>query len=89
MIFSFWKKQSINALLSSDLFNEKSFYKQFLKDLSNCKEEIIIESPYITSGRMSKLMPIFQALLEKGIQIHIFTRDPSEHEENIRYQATK
>ncbi len=88
MILSFWKKKTVDPIVTSELFNERSFYKNFLKDLKYCKEEVIIESPYITSNRMEHLIPIFQALLEKGIKIHIITRDPSEHEENIRYQAT-
>lgn len=37
---------------------------------------------------MEKLIPIFQRLLNKGIKIQIITRDPSEHDEVIRYQAT-
>lgn len=36
---------------------------------------------------MAQLIPIFQELLKK-IRIHIVTRDPAEHNELIRYQAT-
>ncbi len=71
------------------LFNEKTFYKQFLKDLESCSSEVIIESPYITSARMETFDQVFQRLLHNNIRIHIVTREPSEHEtELFRYQAT-
>lgn len=88
MIFSLFKRNNSTELVSSRLCNEKDFYTYFLKDLTNCKEEVIIESPYITSSRMAHLIPIFQALLKKRIKIRIITRDPVEHDEMIRYQAT-
>jgi len=73
----------------SELFNEKTFYKQFLKDLSICTSEVIIETPYITSARMETFDQVFQRLLHNNIRIHIVTREPSEHEtELFRYQAT-
>lgn len=72
----------------SKLFNEKNFYSQFEKDLKSSKQEVIIESPYITASRMEQLYPLFKNLLSKKVKIHIITRDPSEHDETIRYQAT-
>lgn len=83
------KKQNFNNLLESRLFDETSFYKQFIKDLSNAKDEVIIESPYLTSTRVELLLQSFQFLLDNGKKIHILTRDPSEHEdEYIRHQST-
>jgi len=73
----------------SELFNEKTFYKRFLKDLSCSKNEVIIESPYITSSRMETLYPVFQGLLHKNIKIHLITRDPVDHDdEYFRHQST-
>ncbi len=72
----------------SKLFSQKDFYKQFTNDLLNCKKEVIIESPYITSARMEKLYPLFNNLLTRKVKIHIITRDPIEHDELIRHQAT-
>lgn len=82
------KKQNFNNLLESRLFDETSFYKQFIKDLSHAKDEVIIESPYLTSTRVEVLLPSFQFILGNGRKIHILTRDPSEHEdEYIRHQS--
>jgi len=87
MIF-FSKHKESDELLYSKLFDETNFYKRFLKDLKNAKNEVIIESPYITSTRMEVLTPVFQRLLHKKVKIHLFTRDPAEHEGDFIHQAT-
>lgn len=74
--------------LKTRLANQHTFYDSFTQDLKNCKKEVIIESPFITSSRMTTFMPIFKKLLTHGVKIHIITRDPVEHDENIKYQAT-
>lgn len=72
----------------SKLFNQNDFYEQFFQDLKNCKQEVIIESPYITSSRMEQLYPPLNDLLIHKVKIYLITRDPAEHDEFIRYQAT-
>ena len=78
---------SISPKFNSDLFDERTFYKKFLKDLTQCTREIIIESPYITSERTEQFIPIFKELLSKGVKIYIITRDPKEHSEVLELQA--
>lgn len=80
----FWQKNTFK----SNLFTQKDFYRNFIRDLKECKREVVIESPYITPFRMEVLYPIFEELLTRGIKIHIITRDPVDHDENIRHQAT-
>lgn len=75
-------------LSSSILHDEHTFYQAFIRDLKRSKREVIIECPFITSTRMEILLPIFKKLLNKGVKIHIVTRDPVEHDEFYRYQAT-
>ena len=77
----------MNPLYSSRLFDEKTFYNAFLTDLEGCKEEVIIESPYITAKRAEMLIPLFNDLLFKGVKIYVMTRDPKEHEGNMEYQS--
>ena len=72
---------------NSSLFDEKTFYQAFLKDLSNCCEEVIIESPFITSARMKVFRSVFKKILEKGVKIYVFTRDPREHEKEMAFQS--
>jgi len=78
-----------NQQFKSRIFNEKGFYRQYMKDLQLCQKELIIESPFITSSRMEILIPEFKELLYRKVKIKIITREPSVHEDEImRYQAT-
>lgn len=73
--------------MNSVLHDEKTFYKVFLKDLNNCKKEVIIESPFITTERMNSFWSVFKKILEKGVNIYVFTRDPREHKIPMSFQA--
>ena len=86
----FWQKRGIKSeeLSNSHLFDQKTFYNSFIKDLTHCCHEVVIESPFITSSRMSQLTPIFKELLNRKVNIVIITRDPIDHDEYIRDQAT-
>jgi phosphatidylserine/phosphatidylglycerophosphate/cardiolipin synthase-like enzyme len=74
-------------MMDSTLFDEKTFYSAFLRDLEGCRSEVIIESPYITNKRAEMLIPIFDSLLLKGVKIYVMTRDPQEHDESMEYQS--
>ncbi len=77
----------MNNLLSSNLYDEKTFYDTFIHDLKRCKKEVIIESPFITTDRMKIFTPIIASLLKRGINVYIMTRDPKEHTEKMIEQA--
>lgn len=74
-------------LTSSILYDEKTFYNRFSQDLHEAKEEVIIESPYITTPRMRLLRPIFQKLVNQGVKVFVITRDPKEHEQGMEIQS--
>ena len=89
-ILIFWVKKWLHLssdLVQSQLFDEKTFYEQFMKDLRHCKKEVIIESPFISSRRMLSLMEIFQKLVDRKIKLYIFTRNPQDHKIDMRLQA--
>ena len=50
-----------NDLLHSSLFDETTFFDKFLSDLEHCKNEVIIESPFITSSRVKTFYPYLQS----------------------------
>jgi phosphatidylserine/phosphatidylglycerophosphate/cardiolipin synthase-like enzyme len=75
------------ALLSSHLYNEEEFYKAFFDDLRKAKQEIILESPFITVKRMNSFLPIFQQLKKRGIRVVINTKPFDEHEPYYQLQA--
>lgn len=74
-------------LFSSQLDTEKTFYSSFIADLEGCRDEVIIESPYITTERANLFIPIFEKLLENGVKIYVMTRDPKEHTINMEVQS--
>ncbi len=71
----------------SILTDEKSFYHQFSQDLLEAKQEVIIESPYITIPRMRSLKSLFELLIKRGVAIFIITRSPEEHSEYMSEQS--
>lgn len=72
---------------SSTLHDEKTFYSAFLRDIDQAKEEIIIESPFITSARMKMLWPSLKRAYSRGIKIYIITRDPNDHTDGYEVQS--
>ncbi len=72
---------------SSVLYDEKTFYKAFLRDLDRATEEIIIESPFITSNRMKMLWPSLKRAYSKGVKVYIITRDPQDHSDGYEIQS--
>ncbi len=76
-------------VFNSKLFTQDDFYRSFIHDLKNCKNEVIIESPYMTASRMEMLYPALNELLSRKVKVHIVTRDPIDHDtEYMRDQAT-
>lgn len=49
MRLPFFRRSESQDLTTSQLFDEKTFYRKFLKDVTYCRSELIIESPFITT----------------------------------------
>lgn len=86
-MFRFLSKRSSSDLLGSRLFDHNSFYHAFGTDLAKCREEVIIESPFITIRRMSRLLPLLKDLKANGVKVVVNTRDPEEHDALLQVQA--
>jgi phosphatidylserine/phosphatidylglycerophosphate/cardiolipin synthase-like enzyme len=76
-------------LLTSKLFDESTFYQAFLSDLRRCRDEAVIESPFITSNRVASLLPIFGKMRSRGVKLTIITRDPAVHDAPFDSQAQR
>lgn len=76
-------------MLNSQLHDEKTFYRAFIRDLDACREEVIIESPFVCSARMKTLQHIFEKLIKKGIKVFVITRDHREHCNGYEVQSEK
>jgi HKD family nuclease len=74
-------------LLESRLYDDKTFYPAFIKDLNNCGSELIIECPFITRRRLESLLPTLQMLKNRKVRIIINTKDPIELDEERRDDA--
>lgn len=77
-----------NSLCTSRLFDNSTFYKSFMRDITSSKHSVYIESPFITIRRMSQLLPILAKARSKGVHITINTRCPNEHEGKYANQAS-
>jgi len=90
-MFKLLRQPSIDPadLLTSQLYDEVAFYNAFLKDLSNCMNEAIIESPFLTNRRVVMLLPTLQKLKSRHVRVVINTRDPNEHDNYLRSEATQ
>lgn len=74
-------------LLSSRLYDEQTFYADFVKDLKHSQERVIIESPYLTCRRVRQIAPVLAKLTKRGVKITVNTRNPQHHDEYLRMQA--
>jgi len=72
---------------SSQLYDQNTFYDAFERDLKCCKQELIIESPFITTRRTNTLLPILASLRKRNVAIIVNTRNPIEHGGNYYHQA--
>ena len=88
-MFNLLNRPNPTELLSSKLFNEETFYGKFLKDISNCQSELIIECPFVTNRRLTALLPTLRKLKSRGVRITVNTRDPDEESKDYwRSEAT-
>lgn len=74
-------------LLKSQLYDEKSFFTAFARDLKSARHTIIIESPFITTRRLDWLYPMLESATKRGVRILINTRDPACHDDIMRQLA--
>ena len=73
--------------MTPTLYDEKTFYSAFIRDLDIAQSEVVIESPFITSERMKMMWPVLNRLDKRGVKVYIFTRDPAEHSGKYEVQS--
>jgi len=55
--------------------------------MAYCKQEIVIESPFLTTRRINLLLPKMRRAIECGVRVIVNTRHPQEHEDYMRNEA--
>ncbi len=81
-MFDLLKRRVTSSDLSgSKLYCQDDFYPAFLKDLSKCGHEVIIESPFITRRRLETMLPTVQKLKSRRVKVVINTRNPLDSDD--------
>jgi hypothetical protein len=90
-MFNIFRSKSVDgsALLQSQLYDEISFYNSFINDLTSAKQNVLIESPYLTERRALQFAGVFKKLSRNGVRVRINTRDPRHHDKTLEIQAWK
>jgi|GEM_PF-395199 phosphatidylserine/phosphatidylglycerophosphate/cardiolipin synthase-like enzyme len=70
--------QKYQRLKKLDLYDEKTFYRSFTKDLLNSNKEVIIYSPFVSKYRSEYFTTTLIALRRRNIAVFIFTRPLEE-----------
>ncbi|HEY4963924.1 MAG TPA: phospholipase D-like domain-containing protein [Candidatus Saccharimonadales bacterium] len=86
-MFSLRRHSNFDNMFSSRLFDQNSFYQAFIDDLKKAKNEVIIESPFITAKRMAIVLPLLRKLTKRGVRIVVNTKPLDEHEFDYRIQT--
>lgn len=76
-------------LIHSKLYTEDTFYKAFMKDMEYCRNELIIESAFVTNKRVTMLLPTIKRLKKKGVRVVVNTRNPEEGDNCMRADSRK
>lgn len=76
-------------LVGSQLYNEQTFYNAFIRDLACCRNEAIIESPFMTMQRVNTLLPNIRNTIAHGAKVIVNTRHPQEHNQYMCNEAER
>lgn len=87
----FLRKKTVpgSDLLDSQLFDETTFYRAFIKDLKTAKRNVVIESPYLTEKRAQQFARTLKRLKKNKVRVRVNTREPRHHDKNLEIQAWK
>lgn len=80
--------KKLKQMQKGNLFNEKSFYQAFTKDMLAAKKEVIIYSPFVSKFRSEFFRRTLTELRKRNIPIFIFTRPLEEHDYFMKPEIT-
>jgi len=80
--------KKLKEMQKGNLFNEKSFYQAFVKDMLAAKKEVIIYSPFVSKFRSEFFRRTFVELRKRNIPVFIFTRPIEEHDSLMKAEIT-
>lgn len=88
-MFRLFSKKTVsgNDLLSSQLYDESTFYRALYKDIAEAKHSVIIESPFLTIRRIRAITPVLKKLRRCNVTVTVNTRLPRHHTPKLRLEA--
>lgn len=75
-------------LPASELYDEETFYKALVRDVTHARVRIVIESPFITTRRFATLESVITKTLSRGVRVVVNTREPRTHDSLMCEQAS-
>ena len=72
---------------TTTIYNERTFYPAFIKDILQAEKDVIIYSPFISKYRADFFRKTMVRLRIKNIKLTIFTRPIEEHEKYVQEEA--
>ncbi|HOX41113.1 MAG TPA: phospholipase D-like domain-containing protein [bacterium] len=79
-------EQSHEKPKADNLYNEKTFYRAFIKDMLEAKQEVIIYSPFVSKFRTDFLKDTVERLRDRNIEVFIFTRPVDDYDSIMQPQ---
>ena len=70
-----WPPETTTSAPSS-LWTEDTFHSALRNDLENCKQFILIMSPFVTQERLKTYIDLLRSKIAQGINIEVVTRPP-------------
>lgn len=78
------KSTTMSDILPDLIYDGKSFYPVFSRDVKNAKKEILIVSPFMRKGRLTQIMTILSPMIMKSIEVTVITRPPEDFKDKNR-----
>ena len=82
-----FSRKSASGLLTSTLYNERTFFRAFYSDVRHSTTSVLIESPFLTIKRSQELGRVIKKLRKRNVKVRINTREPRHHTPDLRGQA--
>lgn len=78
---------NLDAVIEGQIFNGRTFYRSFCKDLSVAKRNIVISSPHLYQMERNTLVSLCKRLSGNGIEIVILTKTKDEQTDYLTMQG--
>ncbi len=69
--------------MTSTIFTEEEFWPAFTRDIQHARGRVLIQSPFLTTRRVSMLSKYFRELTSKGVVICLFVQEPRNWTDNM------